>query len=187
MKLEVKVGKSYKAAYYICMAMVIIASASLVMLKLIDVFNGNTFMLIFVILYACFPWLFYWMFKVGFYGNENKKNLKEIGTKVEGKIVDIEKNYNYKIHKSTYTLVVVYGEKITRVNHIYENEAFSLLQILLDEYPFNTVNSVPVDVYTHKNKAYVDLESADFTKMEEYEEAIKLLEDMKDDMSIKNK
>ena len=40
-------------------------------------------------------------------------------------------------------------------------------------------------LYVHKNKVYADLETVDLSKVEGYEEAVKLVEDMKDDMGMK--
>lgn len=80
--------------------------------------------------------------------------------------------------------MVVFDNKSTMVYDILENDAFSILKMLLDEYPFETVNTVPVDVYTYKNKVYVDLESVDLSKVDGYEEAVKMLEDIKDDMTM---
>ena len=57
--------------------------------------------------------------------------------------------------------------------------------MLLDSYPVKEQKKIPIDLYVHKNKVYADLETVDLSKVEGYEEAVKLVEDMKDDMGMK--
>lgn len=170
--------------FSIIMVMFSIGCEVLALQRVIDVIQGNKFMIFFAILYAIFPWIFYKFFKILNTRNADRKNLKEIGTKVKGEIVDIKKLNYYRSHRVSQSLVIVYDNKSTMVYDILENDAFSILKMLLDEYPFETVNTVPVDVYTYKNKVYVDLESVDLSKVDGYEEAVKMLEDIKDDMTM---
>ncbi|MBQ7411120.1 MAG: hypothetical protein IJW20_07050 [Clostridia bacterium] len=166
------------------LVMISIGCAILVLQRIIDVIQGSTYMIYFAIIYAILPWIFYKFSKILNTRNADRKDLKETGTKVKGEIVDIKKLKYYRSSRISQTLVVVFDNKSTMIYDILENDAFSILKMLLDEYPFETVNTVPVDVYTYKNKVYVDLESVDLSKVDGYEEAVKMLEDIKDDMTM---
>ena len=118
--------------------------------------------------------------------NKDYKYLKENGNveKTLGNIVGVGK-INNGIYRKNYYIIVEYDGLITRINFLEANEAFSILEMLLDSYPVKEQKKIPIDLYVHKNKVYADLETVDLSKVEGYEEAVKLVEDMKDDMGMK--
>lgn len=118
--------------------------------------------------------------------NKDYKYLKENGNveKTLGNIVGVGK-INNGIYRKNYYIIVEYDGFITRINFLEANEAFSILEMLLDSYPVKEQKKIPIDLYVHKNKVYADLETVDLSKVEGYEEAVKLVEDMKDDMGMK--
>lgn len=118
--------------------------------------------------------------------NKDYKYLKEDGNveKTLGNIVGVGK-INNGIYRKNYYIIVEYDGLITRINFLEANEAFSILEMLLDSYPVKEQKKIPIDLYVHKNKVYADLETVDLSKVEGYEEAVKLVEDMKDDMGMK--
>ena len=118
--------------------------------------------------------------------NKDYKYLKENGNveKTLGNIVGVGK-INNGIYRKNYYIIVEYDGLITRINFLEANEAFSILEMLLDSYPVKEQKKIPIDLYVHKNKVYADLETVDLSKAEGYEEAVKLVEDMKDDMGMK--
>jgi len=184
MKLEEKKIEVSDIKFKVFMAIVIIGCGSISVRKVLEYFQGYKTMLFFAILYALIPVFAYFLFKVVSKGNIDNAKIKEIGQKVKGEIIDIKKLKRYRSYSFSQCLVVAFEGRKTIVCDILENEAFSVLKMLLDEYPFQTVTTVPVDVYTYKRKVYVDLESVDLSKVDGYEEAIKLVEDMKDDMTM---
>ena len=186
MKLERKVFEVSDIRYKIMMVIITIGFEILAIERFIDVLKGNSFMLLFAVIYGVFPILFYYIFKqVTQKSIEDIKNIKEIGKKVKGEIVDIKKVKRRRSYSYMQCLIVVFEDRCTTIYDILENDAFSVLKMLLDEYPLQTVNTVPVDVYTYKNKVYVDLENVDLSKVDGYEEAVRLLEDMKDDVTMR--
>lgn len=184
MKLEQKKIDLKDTRAKLIMIMVFVGFELLAIRKLIDFFQGEKSMLFFSIIYALFPILYYILFKAVTINNSDRKQIKEIGKKVKGEIVDIKKLKRYRSYEFSQCLVIVFENRTTMVYDILENDAFSILKMLLDEYPFQTINTVPVDVYTYRNKVYVDLESVDLSKVDGYDEAVKLLKDMKDDMTM---
>ena len=118
--------------------------------------------------------------------NKDYKYLKENGNveKTLGNIVGVGK-INNGIYRKNYYIIVEYDGLITRINFLEANEAFSILEMLLDSYPVKEQKKIPIGLYVHKNKVYADLETVDLSKVEGYEEAVKLVEDMKDDMGMK--
>lgn len=185
MKLERKQFEVSNIKYRILMVIITVGFEILAIKRFIDVFNGNSFMLLFAVIYGVLPFLFYFIFQqVSKKSVENIKKIKEIGKKVEGKIVDIKKVKRPRSYSYMQCLIVVFEDRSTTIYDIVENDAFSILKMLLDEYPLQTVNTVPVDVYTYKNKVYVDLENVDLSKVDGYEDAVRLLEDMQDDVTM---
>ena len=186
MKLEKKEIEVSNIRYKILMVIIFIGFEILAIEKFIDAFNGKNFMLFFAVVYGVFPFLIHFIFKkLNKKSVEDVKNIKEIGKKVKGKIVDIKKVKRYRSYSYMQCLIVVFEDRSTTIYDMIENDAFSILKMLLDEYPLKTVNTVPVDVYMYKNKVYVDLESVELSKVDGYEEAVKLLEDMKDDVTMR--
>lgn len=118
--------------------------------------------------------------------NKDYKYLKEDDNvkKIVGNIVGVGK-INDGIYRNNYYITVEYDEFITRINFVEANKAFSILEMLLDSYPVKEQKKIPIDLYVHKNKIYADLETVDLSKVEGYEEAEKLVEDMNDDMGMK--
>lgn len=185
MKLEKKMSKSLELRFKITIIIATFGFEALAVQKLFDYVKGNKYMLFFALIYALFPIVLLMVFKSVTNDDATKiEKIKELGTKVQGEIIDIKKLKRAKGYSFSQCLTVIFDGRSTMVCDIVENDAFSILKMLLDEYPFQNVKTVPVDVYTYKRNVYVDLESVDFTKVEGYEEAVKLLEDMKDDMTM---
>lgn len=177
MKLEEKVNEN-KKYFKIYMLIITVGCLGLAIPKLNYIINGSKTMLYFFIAYLCLPFFAYGFFKLLGKRNYDMKNLKEIGTKVNGEIVEIKKLKYYRSYRFSETLVVTYEDKCILVYDILENEAFRVLKILLDEYPLKKQKTIPIDVYTYKNKVYVDLESVDLSRVEGYKEALEILKDI---------
>ena len=183
MKLEKETPKEFIIKFKLIVIITTAMFELLAVQKFGEYLRGNEFMLFFAMVYALFPIVFCFIYKVVFKKDETSK-IKEIGTKVQGEIIDIKRLKRYRSYSFTQCIKVIFDGRSTMVCDIVENDAFSILKMLLDEYPFNNVKTVPVDVYTYKRKVFVDLDSVDLTKVEGYEEALKMLEDMKDDMTM---
>ena len=57
--------------------------------------------------------------------------------------------------------------------------SYKILTSLLKDfssYPIQKVVKIPIDVYTYKNKIYADFENVDLSKIEDFEEAKKIVE-----------
>ncbi len=184
MKLEENKIEVDSLRYKMFVAIVTLGFGGLVIKTLISYFQGNESMLVFAILYAIIPVISIFLFRAVTRGNIDNAKIKEIGQKVQGEIVEVKKLKRFRSYTFSQCLIVVFDGKTTMVCDMLENEALSVLKMLLDEYPFQTVTTVPVDVYTYKRKVFVDLESVDLSKVDGYEDAVKLVEDMNDDMTM---
>ncbi len=118
--------------------------------------------------------------------NRNYAYLKEKGEKIIGNVVGVGK-VDDGTYRNNYYIIVEYNNIVKRIQFVESNDAYSVLEMLLDPYPVKRLKKIPIDLYVQKNKVYADLESVDLSKVEGYEEALKLVEDMKDDMNTKHK
>lgn len=84
-------------------------------------------------------------------------------------------NHRYDIRD--YFISIEYdNSKTIEVRGIKNDKAYKLVSILLDPYPVNNNIKIPIDIYIYKNKVYPDLHSTDFSKIENYKEALALVD-----------
>ncbi len=112
----------------------------------------------------------------------NQIIIKENGTKTPANIIDartITKSSGlHNITRVKCFTVVFDNDKAARIDFLEDNDAFALLELLLNPYPIKEEISIPIDIYIYNNKVYADLESVDFTKVSGYEECKKVIDNM---------
>ena len=122
-------------------------------------------------------WFIFWKYIIHInYRDLNDKKLKDIGMKVKANIID---TYVLKAKYGVmwkYNLVISYEDnKTIKINFLKNNQAFKILELLLNSYSIKENNNIPIDLYIYKNKFYVDLESVDLTKVKGYEKCMAVL------------
>lgn len=104
--------------------------------------------------------------------NQDYKYLKEKGTNKEGRIIGIRDVIDGVPNQ--YYIVVEYDKKRKMIKFLEKNRAYCVLWILITKF---SASEVPIDIYVKGFKCYADLESVDLTKIDGYEEAIKLVKE----------
>ena len=91
MKLEKKMSKSLELRLKIIIIIATFGFEALAVQKLFDYVKGNRYMLFFALIYALFPIVLFMVLKSVSNDDATKiEKIKELGTKVQGEIIDIK-------------------------------------------------------------------------------------------------
>ena len=116
--------------------------------------------------------------------NIEYKYLKDTGKKDLAYIVDVGFSSHGAINPlvtfNLYYITVLYDNKLFNMYKFDGTSiSYKILTSLLKDvssYPIQKVVKIPIDVYTYKNKIYADFENVDLSKIEDFEEAKKIVE-----------
>ena len=108
------------------------------------------------------------------------EKIKNKGRKIKAHIIEtgtINKSRQMGIY---YYIGIRYNGKNMRI-YVKNNKTFKILNLLLKPYPIDKKIEIPVDMYIYKGNRYVDIENINLTKIEGYNEAEKIVKEIKNE------
>ena len=112
--------------------------------------------------------------------NNEYKYLKNIGKKDKAYIVGVGFSLHGRSCFKLYYIKILYNEKFINIYKLKYNNAYKILELILNShsFPLKKAVKIPVDIYLYKNKIYADFENINLSALEGYEEAKKIIENM---------
>lgn len=137
-----------------------------------------------IVIFICLNILTLVLLILTMYNNKNVdiETIKSKGEKIKAYIIEAgttNKRGQWGIYKY---LRVRYNEKKIKIT-VKDNKMLKIFNLLLKPYPIDKRIEIPVDMYIYKGNRYVDLENINFSEIEGYSEAEKIIEEIekKDD------
>lgn len=137
-----------------------------------------------IIIFICLNILTFVLLILTMYNNKNVdiETIKSKGEKIKAYIIEAGTT-NKRRQAGTYSYLYVRYNKNKMKIVVKNNKIFKILKLLFKPYPIDKRIEIPVDMYIYKGNRYVDLENINFSEIEGYSEAKKIIEEMekKDD------
>ena len=114
--------------------------------------------------------------------NANRTKFKQYGERKNAYIIYANIASSRRFHfippPEHGSIRIRYDNNYEIIRGIKANKALRILILLLDKYPIDSKNSIPINIYVYNSKIYADLDNVDLSIVGGFEEAKKVVEEL---------